>query len=140
MTYSFLRFTPLYGANSSEAFCYLLTIGTATVLLDCGWKEPYDLTALEPVVKYVLVARTARIDGIHLIDHRISTAYCSQQKLPSIRKQPAPGSSLSNTTLTNVDRKQDLLYRHVKQFQLNRKHSYFWQGPSPDRPCSTVTP
>lgn len=51
MTNAYLRFTPVYGVKSNEPYCYLLNIGTATVLLDCGLNDSFDVALLEPLIK-----------------------------------------------------------------------------------------
>lgn len=48
-----INFTPLYGTDEYEPFCYLLQIDTFTILLDCGWDESFDenkLQALKQVI------------------------------------------------------------------------------------------
>ena len=44
-----VKFTPLYGAEGSGPLSSLLQLGDFTVLLDCGWAEPYDLALLQPL-------------------------------------------------------------------------------------------
>jgi cleavage and polyadenylation specificity factor subunit 2 len=46
-----LQFRPLYGAKSDDPFCFLLKIGSVTVLLDCGWNEQFDLGLLQPLLQ-----------------------------------------------------------------------------------------
>lgn len=46
-----LQFRPLYGAESDDPFCFLLKIGSVTVLLDCGWNEQFDLQLLQPLLQ-----------------------------------------------------------------------------------------
>lgn len=66
-----LQFTQLYGthpltaaaaaggtaggasaaATADGPVCCLLRIGPATILLDCGWDENFDLELLEPLLK-----------------------------------------------------------------------------------------
>jgi Cft2 family RNA processing exonuclease len=54
MSTSFVKFTPLIGAqDSSQTACYLLEIDSAKILLDCGWNFD-NLEAMEAIRKYIL--------------------------------------------------------------------------------------
>ncbi|EFJ50753.1 hypothetical protein VOLCADRAFT_31342, partial [Volvox carteri f. nagariensis] len=44
-----VRFTPLSGVDAESPLCYLLEIDSFTILLDCGWDENFDESALEPI-------------------------------------------------------------------------------------------
>ncbi|TFJ86318.1 hypothetical protein NSK_002526 [Nannochloropsis salina CCMP1776] len=45
-----LTFRVLYGALEHEPLCYLLKVGEATLLLDCGWDVQLDEGLLEPLL------------------------------------------------------------------------------------------
>lgn len=45
-----VKFKPLYGVRAGGPLSYLLEIKNFTILLDCGWGDPYDLATLEPVL------------------------------------------------------------------------------------------
>lgn len=52
MSTSFVKFTPLIGAqDSSQTVSYLLEIDSAKILLDCGWNFD-NLEAMEAIKKY----------------------------------------------------------------------------------------
>lgn len=44
-----VKFIPLYGAQGREAMSCLLKLGDFTILLDCGWSDPYDPAVLQPL-------------------------------------------------------------------------------------------
>lgn len=46
-----LSFTPLYGAKSGDPVCFVLKLGSVTILLDCGWDEQFNEVLLEPLIK-----------------------------------------------------------------------------------------
>ena len=49
-----ITFRPLYGAHSKhEPLSYLLNIDEMTVLLDCGWTEPFKLETIAPLLECV---------------------------------------------------------------------------------------
>ncbi len=58
-----IRFTPLSGGHSLQPPCYLLEVGQARLLLDCGWGEPYDVELLRPL------SRVARDVDAVLLTH-----------------------------------------------------------------------
>ena len=45
-----LTFRVLYGANANEPLCYLLKVGEASILLDCGWDVQLDEAMLQPLL------------------------------------------------------------------------------------------
>ncbi|KAF9996727.1 cleavage and polyadenylation specificity factor subunit 2, partial [Modicella reniformis] len=47
MESNYIRFTPLSGAKSESALCYLLEIDEAKILLDCGWNDAFDIDDLK---------------------------------------------------------------------------------------------
>ncbi|KAK3819700.1 MAG: beta-lactamase-like protein [Benniella sp.] len=56
MESNYIRFTPLSGAKSESALCYLLEIDEAKILLDCGWNDAFnvdDLRQLKRIAKNV---------------------------------------------------------------------------------------
>ena len=47
-----VSFTPIYGCHSSSlAICYLLSIDSFNILLDCGWSSSFDISQLENLAK-----------------------------------------------------------------------------------------
>ncbi len=58
-----IRFTPLSGGHSLAPPCYLLEVGSAKLLLDCGWSHPFDPELLRPL------GRVARDVDAVLITH-----------------------------------------------------------------------
>jgi cleavage and polyadenylation specificity factor subunit 2 len=46
-------FTPLWGANSEGAVCFLLEVDGCRLLLDCGWSESFDPDLLDPLAKLI---------------------------------------------------------------------------------------
>jgi len=64
-----INFTPLYGVEQDEPFCFLLTIDNYNILLDCGWNEAFDdsqLTALKKIVPDVDCVLLSHPDVAHL--------------------------------------------------------------------------
>ncbi len=42
-----VNFTPVYGVLSDAPVCFILDIDDVCILLDCGWREPFDLAAVQ---------------------------------------------------------------------------------------------
>ena len=40
-------FTPIYGVLSDSPVCYILEVDNTCILLDCGWREPFDAAAIQ---------------------------------------------------------------------------------------------
>ena len=43
--------TPVYGVMSDGPLCYIVELDGTTVLLDCGWREPFAMEDVEPLKK-----------------------------------------------------------------------------------------
>ena len=50
-----INFTPLFGAEEDQPFCYLLQIDDFRILLDCGWNEKFDEAMLKPLKQYFTI-------------------------------------------------------------------------------------
>lgn len=61
--------TPLLGGSDRGPCSYLLSINSFSILLDCGWAEPYDVQMLDPVRD-----RVGEIDAV-LLSHA-DPAHC----------------------------------------------------------------
>lgn len=44
-----ILFSPVYGASSHAALCYVLQVNGITLLLDCGWTDGFDTELLAPL-------------------------------------------------------------------------------------------
>ena len=42
-----VTFTPVYGVLSDSPVCHILDIDDVCILLDCGWREPFDQAAVQ---------------------------------------------------------------------------------------------
>lgn len=42
-----VSFTPVYGVLSDSPVCFILDIDDVCILLDCGWREPFDSSAVQ---------------------------------------------------------------------------------------------
>ncbi|CEO98016.1 hypothetical protein PBRA_006130 [Plasmodiophora brassicae] len=64
-----IQLTPLYGANDTDAMCYLLEIDDCRIMLDCGWDERFDerhLEALATAINDVDCVLVSHADISHL--------------------------------------------------------------------------
>ncbi|GAB5032858.1 cleavage and polyadenylation specificity factor subunit 2 [Nannochloropsis oceanica] len=83
-----LTFRILYGAQDNEPLCYLLKVGEATILLDCGWDVQLDESMLEsllPVLAQVQLVLLSFPDLAHL------------GALPWVAKHLGPGVPIYST-------------------------------------------
>lgn len=44
-----VQLTPVYGVLSEDPCCYVLEVENMTILLDCGWREPFDMQLIAPL-------------------------------------------------------------------------------------------
>ncbi|KAG0235113.1 cleavage and polyadenylation specificity factor subunit 2, partial [Mortierella sp. GBA43] len=75
MESNYIRFTPLSGAKSESALCYLLEIDEAKILLDCGWNDAFDVDDLRQLKRSYMGLRAQTYATFPVVDMGRLTLY-----------------------------------------------------------------
>ena len=88
-----VTFTPLYGIHGGGPISCLLRLHDFTILLDCGWAEPFDAAALQPLVDVLPSIDAGENSSLHAFHSTLAVRPNSTQEPRQFQNISSPRRS-----------------------------------------------